>query len=86
MPKPDDFIKSIFSKRKHSVFIAVLGKKQSGKTDFMLHLMERLNALKLMDGFGSNMPVKAPFEIDFIEDFKSFVHYRCSYLYRASSS
>jgi len=71
MTTPDDFIKRIFSKRLHSVCVAVLGKKQSGKTDFILHMMERLHALELMDGFGANMPLEAPFQIDFIEDFQT---------------
>ena len=71
MTTPDDFIKRIFSKRLHSVCVAVLGKKQSGKTDFILHMMERLYALELMDGFGANMPLEAPFQIDFIEDFQT---------------
>jgi len=76
---PDDFIKQIFSTKLQSVCIAVLGKKQSGKTDFMLHLMERLHTLQLMDGFGSNMPVKAPFDVDYIDDFKTLKK-RCQML------
>jgi len=79
MTTPDDFIKKIFSKKSQSVCIGVLGKKQSGKTDFMLHLMERLYELNLMDAFGSNMPVEAPFEIDFIEDFQTLKR-RCQML------
>lgn len=71
MTTPDDFIKNLFSKRLHSVCIAVLGKKQSGKTDFILHIMERLQALGLMDSFGSNMQMEAPFEVDFIDDFQT---------------
>ena len=69
--KPTDFIKLIFPRKKQSVWIAVLGKKQSGKTDFCLYLMEKLHELGLMDGFGSNVPVEAPFEVDFIEDFQT---------------
>jgi len=68
---PDDFIKKIFRKKSQSVCIAILGKKQSGKTDFMLRIMETLFKLDLMDGFGSNMPIEAPFEVDFIEDFQT---------------
>jgi len=75
----NDFIKKIFSKKSQSVCVAVLGKKQSGKTDFMLHLMERLYKLDLMDGFGSNMPMEAPFEVDFIEDFQTLKK-RCQML------
>lgn len=33
--------------------------------------MERLHDLDLMDRFGSNMPLDADFEIDFIEDFQT---------------
>lgn len=79
MPTPDDFIKKIFHRRVQSVCIAVLGKKQSGKTDFMLHLMDRLHELKLMDGFGSNMPMETSFEVDFIEDFQTLKK-RCQML------
>lgn len=49
----------------------VLGKKQSGKTDFILYMMEILYELGLMDAFGSNMPMEAPFHVDFIEDFET---------------
>jgi len=79
MTTPDDFIKRIFSKRLHSVCIAVLGKKQSGKTDFILHLMDRLHELDLMDNFGSNMPMEAPFDVDFIDDFQTLKK-RCQML------
>lgn len=67
----DDFIRQTFTRRKQSIWIAVLGKKQSGKTDFCLHIMEKLYELELMDAFGSNVPVEASFEIDFIEDFET---------------
>lgn len=79
MTTPDEFIKRIFNKRLHSVCIAVLGKKQSGKTDFILHLMERLHALGLMDSFGSNMQMEAPFQVDFIDDFQTLKK-RCQML------
>ena len=79
MKKPDDFIKRIFRRKSQSVCIAILGKKQSGKTDFMLHLMERLYSMNLMDKFGSNMPMEAPFEVDFIEDFQTLKK-RCQML------
>lgn len=49
----------------------VLGKKQSGKTDFILYMMEILYELGLMDAFGSNMEMEAPFHVDFIEDFET---------------
>ena len=71
MQRPNDLFKRIFSRKYHSVCVAVLGKNQSGKTDFLLHLMERLHDLGLMDAFGSNMPVEASFDIDFIEDFET---------------
>jgi len=45
----------------------------------MLHLMERLYKLELMDAFGSNMPIDAPFEVDFIEDFQTLKK-RCQML------
>jgi hypothetical protein len=67
----DSFIKEIFPRRSNSVCIVTLGKKQSGKTNFMLHLMDTLHRLGLMDRFGSNMPMEAPFEVDFIEDFQT---------------
>ncbi len=79
MPTEDDFIKRMFRRKSQSVCIAVLGKKQSGKTDFMLRLMETLNRLKLMDAFGSNMPIEAPFKVDFIEDFQTLKK-RCQML------
>lgn len=49
----------------------VLGKNQSGKTDFILYMMEILHDLGLMDAFGSNMPMEAPFHVDFIEDWQT---------------
>jgi hypothetical protein len=75
----DDFIKQIFTRRKQSIWIAVLGKKQSGKTDFCLHLIEKCYELGLMDAFGSNVPVEADFPIDFIEDFET-LDKRCKML------
>lgn len=77
--KQTDFIKWIFRRKKQSVWVAVLGKKQSGKTDFCLYLMEKLHDLGLMDAFGSNVPVEAPFEVDFIEDFQT-LEQRCRML------
>lgn len=79
VPAIDDFIKRIFPRRKQSVWVAVLGKKQSGKTDFCLYLMEKLHDLGLLDAFGSNVPVKADFDIDFIEDFQT-LEQRCRML------
>ena len=67
----DDFVKGIFKRKYQSVFNAVLGPNQSGKTDFCLLLMETVHKLGLVDGFGSNVPMDAPFEVDFIEDFRT---------------
>lgn len=41
--------------------------------------MERLHALDLMAGFGSNMEMEAPFEVDFIDDFPTLKR-RCQML------
>lgn len=79
MPTPNDFIGKIFQRKKHSVWVAVLGKKQSGKTDFCLYIMQKLYDMGLMDAFGSNVPVKAPFKVDFIEDFQT-LEKRCRML------
>ena len=76
-PKPkgkttDDFFKQVYNKKFQSVWTCCLGPNQSGKTDFNLYQMERIHALGLGDGFGSNIPdLDADFEIDFIEDFET---------------
>lgn len=76
----DDFIKRTYKKKYQSVFTAVLGPNQSGKTDFNLFQMERIHALGLGDGFGANIPdLEAPFDIDFIEDFET-LRKRCQML------
>ena len=75
----DDFIKRTYKKKYQSVWTCTLGSNQSGKTDWNLYQMERLHALGLADGFGSNMPLKADFEIDFIEDFPTLKK-RCQML------
>lgn len=67
----DEFVKSIFPRKTNSNCIAILGMKQSGKTDFMLYLMEKMWEHKLMDAFGSNMPMKAPFPVDYINNFQT---------------
>lgn len=79
MTSPNDFIKRMFRKKKQSVWVAVLGKKQFGKTDFCLSLLERLSQMGLFEYFGSNVPVNAPFEVDFIEDFET-LEKRCRML------
>ena len=67
-----DLIAKIYTRKKQSVWTVTLGKKQSGKTDFNLRQMELLHELGLADGFGSNIrSLKAPFDIDFIEDFQT---------------
>ena len=73
-------MKKIYTKKKQSVWTITEGKKQSGKTNFVLKQMELLHELGLADGFGSNMQsLKAPFEIDFIEDFQT-LKARCQML------
>lgn len=67
----DDMIRHIYNRKYQSVWTAVLGPNQSGKTDFNLFQMERIHALGLGDAFGANMPLDADFEIDFIEDFET---------------
>ena len=75
-----DLVKKVFTKRKQSVFTITEGKKQSGKTDFNLRLMEILHQQKLMEGFGSNVKsLEAPFDVDFIEDFQTLKE-RCQML------
>jgi len=78
-----DFIKRIYrgpkSRPYQSVWTAVLGPNQSGKTDFNLLQMEIIHDLGLGVAFGSNMPLKADFEIDFIEDFQTLKN-RCKML------
>ncbi len=75
----DDLIKRIYNKKFQSVWTCTLGANQSGKTDWNLFQMERLHALGLGDGFGSNMPLEASFDIDFIEDFETLKR-RCQML------
>lgn len=76
----DAFLKRIYARKYQSVWTCTLGQNQSGKTDWNLYQMERLHALGLADGFGSNIPIEnAPFEIDFIEDFQTLKQ-RCQML------
>jgi len=73
-------VKKVFTKKKQSVWVFAVGKKQSGKTDFMLRLMELLHELGLVDGFGSNVEsLEAPFEVDFIQDYQT-LKTRCEML------
>ncbi|MHA2047410.1 MAG: hypothetical protein ACW99G_21705 [Candidatus Thorarchaeota archaeon] len=77
--RADKFIKRIFHPRYHVVWTCTVGVNQSGKTDMNLFIMERLHALGLASGFGSNVPVEAEFEVDFIEDFQTLRN-RCQML------
>ena len=73
-------IKKIYTRKKQSVWTVTEGKKQSGKTNFVLRQMELLHDLGLAEGFGSNVQsLKAPFEVDFIQDFKT-LKARCQML------
>jgi len=75
-----DLVKKIYTKKKQSVWTFTLGKKQSGKTDFSLRLMELLHEEGLADGFGSNVEsLEAPFEVDFIQDYETLMT-RCQML------
>ena len=73
-------VKKIYTKKKQSVWTVTVGKKQSGKTDFTLRLMEVLHEEGLADGFGANVQsLKAPFDVDFIQDFQT-LKARCQML------
>jgi len=73
-------VKKIFHEKKQSVWVLIKGKKQSGKTNFALRLMEILHDEGLADGFGSNVEtLEAPFDVDFIEDFPTLQE-RCQML------
>ena len=75
-----DFIKRTYSRKYQVVWTAILGRNESGKTDFALLQMEYIHKLGLGDAFGSNIPnLKADFEIDFIEDFQTLKK-RCQML------
>lgn len=67
----DRFLKRIYNRKYQSVWTCTLGQNQSGKTDWNLYQMERIHALGLGDRFGANMPLKADFDIEFIEDFET---------------
>lgn len=77
--KADRLIKRIYARKYHVVNTCAVGVNQSGKTALNLFLMERLHALGLGDAFGSNTPLQADFEVDFIEDFQTLKH-RCEML------
>ena len=67
----NDFIKHLYGKNE-SVFTCVVGKNETGKTDFNLLQLERIHALGISEHFGTNMKtVKADFDITFIEDFQT---------------
>lgn len=68
----DDIVEMIYDPQYQSVFTAVTGQNQSGKTNLNLLFMEILEESDLAYGFGSNVKdLEAPFHIDFIEDFKT---------------
>lgn len=76
----DEFIKQVYHRKYHSIWTCILGRNQSGKTNFALYQLERIHALGLGDGFGSNIPdLKAAFDIDFIEDYET-LQKRCQML------
>lgn len=67
----NDFITMVYG-RSESVFTCVVGENQTGKTDFNLLQLERINDLGIGHSFGSNMrSLKADFDIAFIEDFET---------------
>lgn len=73
-------VKKVFTKKKQSVWVVTKGKKQSGKTDFTLRLMEILHDEGLADGFGANVEsLEAPFDVDFIQDYQT-LKTRCQML------
>ena len=73
-------MKKVYTKKKQSVWTVTEGKKQSGKTNFVLRQMEVLRELGLADGFGSNLKsLVASFDCDFIEDFET-LRARCQML------
>jgi hypothetical protein len=64
-----DLVKKLFNKKYHSVFLAVLGPNQSGKTVLAIYLMLEAYKLGLYKYFGCNIPdLDLGFEYDFIED------------------
>lgn len=67
----EDFIEKIYPRRYESIFTIVTGPNQSGKTNLSLLIMEIMFELGLAERFGSNVPVEAPFEVDFINDFQT---------------
>lgn len=77
--KADRLIKRIYARKYHVVNTCAIGVNQSGKTALNLFLMERLHALGLGDAFGSNTPLTADFDVDFIEDFQTLKQ-RCAML------
>jgi len=75
-----ELVKTIFTKKKQSVWVVTTGRKQTGKTNFCLRLMNILYEEKLVDGFGSNLEsLKAPFDVDFIQDYQTLKQ-RCQML------
>lgn len=75
----NDFLRYVYGKSE-STFTCVLGKNETGKTDFNLLQMERLHDLGIYSHFGSNMrSLEADFDLDFIEDYQT-LETRCRML------
>lgn len=77
----DDMVRKLFNPKFHSVFTAILGPNQSGKTVFALFLMQRCHELGLYDYYGMNIPdLDVGFKYDFIEDLQTLKR-RCTMLH-----
>lgn len=76
----DDLVRHIFKKR-DSTFIAILGRKESGKTDLALRILESCYQQKLFKYFGTNIEglSNTPCEIDTIVDLPTLLE-RCQTL------
>lgn len=62
-------LKFLYNPRFHSIFTAIVGPNQSGKTVTALYLMRCAHELGLFDWYGANIPdLELGFEYDFIED------------------
>jgi hypothetical protein len=62
----DDIIKYIFG-RQTSTFIMGFGRRESGKTDFMLEIMEILYNAEMIESFATNVKIyQSPFPIEHI--------------------
>lgn len=76
----DDFIKKLFNPKYDSIFTAVIGPNQTGKTKTALWKMIRCYELGLINYFGANIPdLELPFKYDFIQDLPTLKE-RCQML------